>query len=476
MARDSVKIDPWSSAQYQDYARLRDEFGIQEYTPDFLARLHEKQPDRFPRPQKLFRRGAVFGHRGFEKVEEAIASGKPWAVLTGLMPSGRMHIGNKMVIDQVLYFQELGADIFVAVADIESFATRDMSLEKGRELAINEFILNYIAMGLKPERCQIYFQSRRKAVKDMAWKLGRKVNWSEMRAIYGFNDSTNLAHVQAPLVQVGDILHVQLEQYGGPRPTVVPVGVDQDPHMRLTRGLASAHRRYNVVPGHHGGSAPKGETWSLPDNCFSIFVKGDEKAQSLLDKAIAALENLGYHCNDMDINAGYKAISVLKGKPDLLPEQEMSLVDSALIQAELPLNPHAFYQPSATFNKFMTGLTGEKMSSSKPETSIYLTDTPEEVKKKIMGAKTGGRDTLAEQKEKGGVPEVGVCTVFELFFYHLTDDDKELAEIHDTCSSGERTCGTCKKLAAERMTSMLDDLAGKREAARSELDNYLRED
>ncbi len=45
-------------------------------------------------------------------------------------------------------------------------------------------------------------------------------------------------HVQAPLVQVGDILHPQTDEYGGLRPIVVPVGVDQDPHLRLTRGLA----------------------------------------------------------------------------------------------------------------------------------------------------------------------------------------------------------------------------------------------
>ena len=44
-----------------------------------------------------------------------------------------------------------------------------------------------------------------------------------MESIYGFDGSTNLAHVQAPLVQAGDILHPQLEEHGGLRPIVVPV-------------------------------------------------------------------------------------------------------------------------------------------------------------------------------------------------------------------------------------------------------------
>jgi tryptophanyl-tRNA synthetase len=51
------------------------------------------------------------------------------------------------------------------------------------------------------------------------------------------------------LIQAGDILLPQLKDFGGPKPTVVPVGVDQDPHLRLTRDLAFKFRRkYNFVP------------------------------------------------------------------------------------------------------------------------------------------------------------------------------------------------------------------------------------
>ena len=48
-----------------------------------------------------------------------------------------------------------------------------------------------------------------------------------MQATYGFDGSCNMTHVFSPLIQTGDILHVQLEKYGGNRPTLVPVGVDQ---------------------------------------------------------------------------------------------------------------------------------------------------------------------------------------------------------------------------------------------------------
>ena len=102
-----MKIDPWSSSTYQDYTRLRDEFGIQEFTEDLWRDI--------PNTHRLLRRGVIFGHRDFDRIHDAIIHKKPWVVLTGLMPSGKMHLGHKMVIDEVIFYQSLGADIFIAV-------------------------------------------------------------------------------------------------------------------------------------------------------------------------------------------------------------------------------------------------------------------------------------------------------------------------------------------------------------------------
>ena len=53
-------------------------------------------------------------------ITDSITKGDPFGVLTGLMPSGRMHLGHSMVIEQVRWFQEHGADVTVAVADLLS--------------------------------------------------------------------------------------------------------------------------------------------------------------------------------------------------------------------------------------------------------------------------------------------------------------------------------------------------------------------
>ena len=437
-----MKIDPWSSTTYQDYTRLRDEFGIEEFTEDNWRDL--------PHPHKLLRRGIVFGHRNFELIHDAIRKKKPWAILTGLMPSGKMHLGHKMVIDEVNYYQSIGADIFIAVADIEAFATRGYTLKETEKLAVNEYILNYIALGLKPENCHIYFQSKNQDVKDMAYILAKKVNWSEMIATYGFNGSTNMAHIFSPLVQTGDILHVQLEKYGGVRPTLVPVGVDQDPHIRLSRDIAQAHRLYNVT--------------ITKDNKIGVFVKVDTDIGKLLDNAEEILHKL--HFTELKRINEYKAIYIQKAQEEDIPK-----IDEALAKSETKLGGYGFIQPSSTYHRFITGLTGEKMSSSKPESAIFLTDSPKIAAKKIMNAKTGGAVSLEAQKKEGGKPDE--CMVYELFLYHLIEDDKGLQEIHASCKNGERMCGNCKKYAVQLMEKLLTDLQEKRKTAEDKIKQYL---
>ncbi|MCK5345434.1 MAG: tryptophan--tRNA ligase, partial [Candidatus Heimdallarchaeota archaeon] len=127
--------------------------------------------------------------------------------------------------------------------------------------------------------------------------------------------------------------------------------------------------------------------------------------------------------------------------------------------------------PSATFHRFITGLTGEKMSSSKPESAIFLTDTPKDAEKKINHAKTGGAVSLEQQKKEGGKPDE--CMVYELFLYHLIDDDEELHQIYQSCKAGELMCGHCKKKAAEKMKTFLEDLAEKRIQAEDHISEYL---
>ena len=427
-------INPWASQQFKDYRKLRDQFGID----DFTFQLEDMPP--------LFRRKIIFGHRGFELIYRRIKERRDFAVLTGLMPSGKMHLGHKMTIDQVAYYQKKGGDVHIAVADIEAYASRGIPLDRARKIALEEYVPSYIALGLDPEKMEVYFQSRRREVKDLAWKLAKKVNLNEFMKIYGFAGETNMSHVFSPLIQVGDILHVQLDKFGGKRPTIVPVGVDQDPHIRLTRDIVDRWRAFSVVPQNEE---------------IGIFYRGNDP-EKILNELASVLESSGY---EVRMNIPYKAIYTNGDKME---------IEETVLKFESSFNDFAFYPPSATYHRLITGLTGEKMSSSIPESAIFLSDDDDTIRKKVMNSITGGGATLEEHRKYGGKPEK--CSVYELFAYHLIGDDSYLADIYSDCRAGKRACGQCKKEAVNLILEWFHDFRKKREWAKDLVAKVVSDD
>ena len=236
-----MMVTPWEVKGDIDYGRLEKEFGIRPIKP-----LEKRLPNHL-----LFRRGIVFGHRDFERILDCTEKKKPFVMLTGLMPSGKFHIGHAMLAQQIIMYQGLGAAVSVCVADIEAYNMRGLTMEKLRETAIEEYLVNYIALGRTQKNLDFYFQSSRSqdpeksnAYYRMVGMLAKRPTFNEMKAIYG---DLSPGKIQSVLTQVADILHPQLPEFGGPKPVVVPIGADQDPHLRLTRDLASRMSEYKLI-------------------------------------------------------------------------------------------------------------------------------------------------------------------------------------------------------------------------------------
>nr|MDO8116298.1 tryptophan--tRNA ligase [Candidatus Sigynarchaeota archaeon] len=334
-----MALDPWGSGLIEDYERLCIEFGIEKI---------EDVMDDVLLGNKYFRRHIIFGHRDFGMIVKAIKQKKSWAVMSGIKPSGEFHLGTFTTASEIVGLQKLGGKAYYAIADIESWQDNGIPYDETAKYAVDN-LADILAVGLDPKNAYIWRQSAEEHVKDLPYLVSKGVTNNMLTAIYG--DRPFGLYLSA-MVQVGDILLPQLLE--GPMPTVVPVGVDQDPHIRLTRDLT---RRY--------------------------------------------------------------------------------FFDS-----------QKFFLPGATYHRLLEGLDGtEKMSKRNPDSSFSFNESPESITRKLQNAYTGGRDTLKEQREKGGVPEK--CVIHKLLLYHFLDDDSKLKEIYDDCKAGKLLCGTCKKFTIE---------------------------
>ncbi len=251
-------VTPWEVKGNIDYGKLIKEFGLKP-----LQHL----PKEF-QENVLFRRGIIFAHRDFRQIVEAIQENKPFVMMTGLMPSGKFHFGHKMIAEQIIFYQKMGAKVYIAVADIEAYNSRNPDMKELEKTAIKEYLMNYIALGLKPKNCDFYFQSARSkqgkkanAYYSLAGMLARHATFNEFKAVYGEISPGKMA---SSLLQAADMLHPQLPQFeGDPLPVIIPVGADQDPHIRLARDISQRIKEFRFqqlsstyhkfMPGLKGG-------------------------------------------------------------------------------------------------------------------------------------------------------------------------------------------------------------------------------
>ena len=281
--KEGFEVTPWEVSGEIDYEKLIKEFGLKQLP---------KLPESF-NENVLFRRKIIFAHRDFDRILENIKNKRKFVMMTGLMPSGKFHLGHAIVAQQFLFYQNLGAKIYIAVADLEAYNTRKKNLEELKQIAIEEYLTNYIALGLKPKNCEIYFQSNRSndakksnAYYRLASNLSRYATFNEFKAIYG---DISPGKMNAALLQAADMLHPQLKEFENSVPVVVPVGIDQDPHLRIARDISKKYEDHKFIqlsstyhlflPGLNGGKMS-----SSNENSFIALTDSPREVETKIKK------------------------------------------------------------------------------------------------------------------------------------------------------------------------------------------------
>ena len=500
---EETTIDPWGSSTIADYRKLFEEFGIEEF---------EELLGDVPTPHYLMRRGVIFGHRDYEPVADALANDEPAAALSGFMPTGDPHIGHKLVFDEIIWHQQRGADAYALIADLEAHSARGMTWDEIDDHT-ESYLLSLLALGFDAEEGTLYRQSENRELQDLAFELGSNARFAEFGSIYGFDGETSVSHMQSVVTQMADMLYPQLVD--GPKPTVIPVGPDQDPHVRLARDLAVRMRFFKVTEAYASFEADAAERELIGRAYDALNEDSDgndesdesndsddrvrcedaadwlanyDAATEFADAKAAAVDKLteagkepvrprvrffNRHGSEESFEAMIDAIEgekrVYEGHIDSF-ELGIEAAEELAREVEVANGGYGFIQPSSIYHRFMTGLTGGKMSSSVPASHISLLDDPETGYDKVKSATTGGRETAEKQRELGG--EADDCPVYELYAYLLANDDDGLVEeVYEECVGGERLCGDCKEQAATLMEEFLKNHQEKREEARELLDD-----
>jgi tryptophanyl-tRNA synthetase len=235
-----------------------------------VSKLKEK-PDFY-----TFKSDLIYSHRDFDKFFSALKKGEKCAIVSGLNASGTIHMGHKAVFDTNLYLQKkYGLQVFVPISDDESYVakkvkTQEEALENSIKLA-----RELLAYGFDPKKTFIIIDQIYTNIYNLAIKLSTHVTMSEIKATYGYNMEDNPGLFFYPTIQSAHILLPQ-EKFGI-KNVLVPIGPDEDAHLRICRDIAS-RMGYNKPAVLHIRFLPglDGEKMSK-SRANAIFFRDDEK-------------------------------------------------------------------------------------------------------------------------------------------------------------------------------------------------------
>lgn len=210
-----------------------------------LDRIKAYLPEEFT--LRAMRRGLVFAHMELELVIECIARKKTFTVVSGLNPSSPLHLGHKALFDVLVDLQKLGAEVHIPLTNDESYVDgKAASIEESRQTAYEQIIPDLVALGFAPDRTKMYVLTDTPIIYRFAMGISRLVTYEMVRAVFGKESLVNVGQIfYRGVVQLAQILLPQLPEFGGPRPTLIPVGIDQHPYVLLARDVA---KKLGLIP------------------------------------------------------------------------------------------------------------------------------------------------------------------------------------------------------------------------------------
>jgi len=227
-------VTPWEVKGDVDYNKLIRKFGTSRIDSKLLKRIKKHTGDL----HYFLKRKIFFSHRDFDKILDHYEKGEEFALYTGRGPSGNTHIGHIIPWLFTKWLQDnFNVDLYFELTDVEKFLVKNMELKDAIHYSY-ENILDIIAVGFNPKKTFIFLDSEMSATRfKITNQIAKKINFSTAKAVFGFNNETNIGLIFHPAVQAAPCYlpsYLKKKQI----PTLIPAAIDQDPYWRVTRDIA----------------------------------------------------------------------------------------------------------------------------------------------------------------------------------------------------------------------------------------------
>ncbi len=371
---------------------------------------------------------------------ETLRPGAKGRILSGMRPTGRLHLGNWVGALQNWVKLQDEYENFHMVADWHALTT---GVDQVEEIQANtyEMVLDWLAAGIDPARSPVFVQSHVKEHAELHLLFSMLVSKARLERNPTLKDqvrdlgmeeaSISYGHLGYACLQAADILLYRADS--------VPVGEDQVPHVEITREIA---RRFN----HLYGQEPDFE------------LRAERAVKELGGRNITLYRQLRKQFQEKgDAGALERARNLVSGNTRITVADRERLL-GYLEGTSVSILPEPGVLLTATPR--VPGLDGRKMSKSYGNT-IGLREEPDSVVRKLKAMQT---DPARVRRTDPGNPEI--CPVFDL--HRIYSDEATRGWASAGCRSAGIGCLECKQPLIEKVVA---EVTGMRERARDYQDN-----
>jgi len=350
----------------------------------------------------------------------------PQRVLSGMRPTGRLHLGHYHGVLKNWVTLQHEYDCYFFVADWHALTTHYDDPSQ-LEASTMDMVVDWLAAGVNPKAATLFVQSAMpehaelhlllSMMTPLGW-LERVPTYKDQQEKLKEKDLATYGFLGYPLLQAADILLY--------RAGLVPVGADQVSHVELTREVA---RRFNHLFGREPG---------FEQAVAAAVVKMGKKASKVYIDLRKRYQETG------DAAALETAQALVRDQQNITLGDKERLLGSIEGSGKIILpEPQALLTPAAK----MPGLDGQKMSKSYGNT-IALREAPDDVDAKIRKMPT---DPARIRRNDAGNPDV--CPVWQL--HEVYSDEQRKQWVQEGCRSAGIGCLECKKPVIDAINAEL---------------------
>jgi len=232
--KEEFTVTPYEVTGSVDYDKLILQFGVKRIDTAMLDKITKHAGEHF-----LLKRQHFFAHTNLDKVLTAVEKKEKVYLYTGRAPSGPVHIGHLVSWIFTKWLQErFGWNLVFQIPDEEKVLFKDNLTFEDTAKWTRENLLDIIALGFDLNKTKFLIDTKDAGeMYKLACEVAKKTTASTAKALFGLQPSDNVGkYFYTAMQSVPCFLPSVWE--GKPTQVLIPCGVDQDVHFRLTRDIA----------------------------------------------------------------------------------------------------------------------------------------------------------------------------------------------------------------------------------------------